>query len=804
MPILLSHFLDACRWIGAIIVLGVHSTNFFVNLADIMSAPHAATVYGWWFFVNFELGHQGVVGFFVMSGYLVGGAVLSGVKSRKDFLREYLVHRFARIYMVTAPAVALTFLFDSFGRLSFGTSGVYGLPVFEAHSNPLLIVSNLLNLQNIYFEHYGTNGPLWSLACEFWYYVTFPLLLLPFARQYSRLARFGGFAAGLTIFIVLALPSSWFLFGYSLWALGAAASLATRPLIRSRWLAAALLAASLVAIRLLVRGPVLLDHPWLQTASDLTTAILFLNLATTLRFGPTEGWRLFAPTWHKTLADFSFSLYCVHMPTLVLVRAATDSLLGAGWAGQLATPAHWTLLAATMSLTIVLAYGFSRLTEAKNSRRAQAVARRFGAFRPARARRRRRAHRHWRKRNSPSRNEPRWRAQRDQFLRHRRMQRHCRVEIAFLRAHFDGDGDDLRHLSGIRPQYMHPEHPVARGVHDDLHVDFFGPARERRPHRTKRGFENFQRCKIRGGFFLVQPHRANFRRRKDGARHGVVTDLNRFAAEHVIRESVSLANGDRRQIDAIGDVSHRVNGSNVGARGRIHDDCAIVACENAGGVQPQIGCRRMAAQSGKNKVGLRRLSIRERHRITARRTLRFLSETTRREGRRPLPKAPRPVSTASQRRSRAAASFRENTFRPARRAARICWRIQPRYSRRLKQSADAAGPEDRKSHWTRSPVRCPECRLAHSAPRPTAMRIVRAETCRPPARRTALGPSSSALLRYISTCAFIRVCTYSPSSRVISFSLAATRLGQSKVTAGTLQPKPRASSNSSRKRLAST
>ncbi len=371
MPIILSQFIDACRWVGALLVLAVHATNTFVSLADIMHAPHSPGVYAWWFFVSFELGHQAVVGFFVMSGFLVGGAVLAHLKKQQDFLREYLIHRFARIYVVLIPAIAVTFLLDTLGRSFFSDTGVYDWPTFQGHFAPRHILTNLLNLQEIWAEYYGTNGPLWSLACEFWYYITFPLLLLPFARNYSPLVRFSGFALGLVLFALLAIPPSWFRLGYALWAIGAFATLATRPLIRSRWISLALYVAAVVPIRLLVRGPYLAAWPWLQDAADLTTALVFVNLAISIRFGPREGWAqgwaLFRPRLHKHLADFSFSLYCIHMPVLILARAIAGQIFGPDWAKQLATPLHWGVMAAVMTIAVAGGYAFSRATEAHTS-----------------------------------------------------------------------------------------------------------------------------------------------------------------------------------------------------------------------------------------------------------------------------------------------------------------------------------------------------------------------------------------------------------------------------------------------------
>jgi len=367
MPLLLSQLIEAFRWMGALAVVGLHATNLFLNQADIMSAPHAAPVYLWWFLTGFESGHQAVVGFFVLSGYLVGGAVLSRMREPKPFLKDYYLHRVTRVYVVLIPTLLLTLLLDFFGRRLFLSSEIYSGAMFEGHFTSSLLFASLLNLQGIYFQFFGTNGPLWSLACEFWYYITFPLLLIFFAKNYSMQFRTVGFILGLLLFIFLLAPESWFGFGFILWGMGAFATLAPRALLPSRFFSLMLLVSVLILIRLLVRGSAVEAHPLISRGADLLAAGTFVNLLLAFRDGPNEGFQILKSDWHRICADFSFSLYAVHMPLLIFMRAASDQVFGAGWVLQLAEFQNYVLAMSVIGLTILSAFLFSRVSEARTA-----------------------------------------------------------------------------------------------------------------------------------------------------------------------------------------------------------------------------------------------------------------------------------------------------------------------------------------------------------------------------------------------------------------------------------------------------
>lgn len=177
-----SVHLDALRGIAAVGVCLNHLRDFFFR--DYPALPHhnplLALVY-----LATGLGHQWVVIFFVLSGYLVGGSVLRSFAMDRWSWRNYLLNRLTRLYVVLVPALVLGGILDLVGTHIFGSNGVYGgktgtheltFVVLHHLSFPILL-GNYVFLQGIFVPTFGSNGPLWSLANEFWYYIAFPLIM---------------------------------------------------------------------------------------------------------------------------------------------------------------------------------------------------------------------------------------------------------------------------------------------------------------------------------------------------------------------------------------------------------------------------------------------------------------------------------------------------------------------------------------------------------------------------------------------------------------------------------------------------
>lgn len=202
-----SVHLDALRGIAAIGVCLSHLRDVFF-----LDYPHVShhTALMAILYLATGLGHQWVMVFFVLSGYLVGGSVLRAHAARRWKWRTYLFQRLTRLYIVLVPALVLGGLIDVIGLHVFGTHDIYGGAMgnhtitfaVKSHLGFATLLGNYAFLQTILVPTLGSNGPLWSLSNEFWYYIAFPALffmLLPGVALRRRLLHLVLFVAVLLL-----------------------------------------------------------------------------------------------------------------------------------------------------------------------------------------------------------------------------------------------------------------------------------------------------------------------------------------------------------------------------------------------------------------------------------------------------------------------------------------------------------------------------------------------------------------------------------------------------------------------------
>jgi peptidoglycan/LPS O-acetylase OafA/YrhL len=359
-----SASLDVIRAFAACaVMLGHLRTLFFVDFQHLESK--AWYFKGLYFLTGF--GHQAVMVFFVLSGFLISATVIRSHAAGQWSWRDYAINRATRLYVVLLPGLLLGLLWDRLGSSLYAAQELYSHPIRDLgldvplqNLHPGTFFGNLFFLQTIVCRTFGSNGPLWSLANEFWYYLLFPVGL---GAGLAWLRRRIGTAVVLT---VLALAVCFFvgreiLAGFLIWLAGCAlVFLYARIRIRSRSL---LLAGGLVASFLLGLALYAARMFWLDPMqSDLIVGFAFAAfLYVALQFSFGENMPRYT-TIASDFAGFSYSLYVLHFPFLLFLRASF--VPEDRWQPS---PAHLMKAALIAILCLAYAWTVSLFTERKTS-----------------------------------------------------------------------------------------------------------------------------------------------------------------------------------------------------------------------------------------------------------------------------------------------------------------------------------------------------------------------------------------------------------------------------------------------------
>ena len=118
----LSTFLRFLLWVSALAVLVGHLRAFlFVPYPHVQSPGFLLKL----FYLLTGFGHEAVMVFFVLSGYLVGSGVVEKVRAGVFSWKPYLVNRISRLYPVLLGTLLLAWLLDCIGRHFFNAAGLY-------------------------------------------------------------------------------------------------------------------------------------------------------------------------------------------------------------------------------------------------------------------------------------------------------------------------------------------------------------------------------------------------------------------------------------------------------------------------------------------------------------------------------------------------------------------------------------------------------------------------------------------------------------------------------------------------------
>jgi peptidoglycan/LPS O-acetylase OafA/YrhL len=322
-----SVHLDALRGFAAFCVLLNHLRDaLFVDYEAVARHnPLTSAAY-----LASGLGRQSVIVFFVLSGYLVGGSVLRSVRSGSWSWRAYLLARLSRLYVVLLPALLLGGALDWLGMHMSGTEAVYsgnsGMHALVINVHTVLtwpiLAANALFLQTIQLpglgSHpvptFGSNGALWSLSYEFWYYLAFPPLVFLLARSQSWKTRVlsclgllaWGWFVGLNIFLL----------GFA-WLMGALIIFLPAFPARRQWMRGLA-----IVLALMLFGVGLVESKLLGSIPpDLVLGLTVTALIWVILHCATAPLPAFYVHMARRAAHSSYTLYLVHLPMLIFLKA---------------------------------------------------------------------------------------------------------------------------------------------------------------------------------------------------------------------------------------------------------------------------------------------------------------------------------------------------------------------------------------------------------------------------------------------------------------------------------------------------
>lgn len=266
-------------------------------------------------------GHEAVVLFFVLSGY-----VIAYTREHKDRdWRHYAAQRLSRLWSVALPAIVLTLLLDAWGRSLL--PGLYG----HVSGSWERTLASAFFFNEFWVEGWavGSNIPMWSLSYEAGYYLLFGVLAFAPAGWRGPLVLLSGLLLGPRVLLLM--PAWWL----GVWIYRSPRLRAlSRP--QGAWLAAAGLAWALalavgkVGNRFITwRVMELLPPPLAQLmgASDAFVSDLLIALGVAAHVAGMSAWLRdrAAPAalqhWAPRLSRATFPIYLFHYPLLQCLSA---------------------------------------------------------------------------------------------------------------------------------------------------------------------------------------------------------------------------------------------------------------------------------------------------------------------------------------------------------------------------------------------------------------------------------------------------------------------------------------------------
>ena len=155
------HWLDLLRFLAALAVVFVHARGEVWETYSLLE-PSSQNTFTYILYAILSQGFTGVIVFFVLSGFLVGGRTCEKIYNKTADAKQYAVDRIVRIGLPLMGSILLIIIVDF---------------VLGKSSDFVMLAGNVFALQGIFVRDAG--GVFWTLSYEMWFYcLIFALILL--------------------------------------------------------------------------------------------------------------------------------------------------------------------------------------------------------------------------------------------------------------------------------------------------------------------------------------------------------------------------------------------------------------------------------------------------------------------------------------------------------------------------------------------------------------------------------------------------------------------------------------------------
>ena len=317
--------MDALRGIAAFIVLVGHarwllwegfSTGYLLHESS-YTFFEKVSVY---FLSLFKFGHQAVMFFFLLSGFVIHLKYSKNIAERLNSTFSffpYIRNRFKRIYPPLVFAILLTFILDiigsKFGFLIYQKNTPIELINQNINFNHSFInlLGNLFLFANSKVEIWGSNSPMWSLKLEWWFYLIYPIFIYFNSKSINKGFAFVFFLFLLSLFISDFTFLNSVLKSFSFWFLGTLLADIYTNRIKIKH---SFLMVFIIFIPIAILFPQITNNDF---GNDLFWVIGFLGFLNSMFYFQECGWNFKYLNKLSWLGNCSYTMYIIHFPILV-------------------------------------------------------------------------------------------------------------------------------------------------------------------------------------------------------------------------------------------------------------------------------------------------------------------------------------------------------------------------------------------------------------------------------------------------------------------------------------------------------